>query len=593
MSAVAVVSIVVACDDPGPEADLAASERSEAVAEVRIDGLAAGGGTHFASYAHTCAAIDGGLRCWGASESGQLGDGTMAQGRAQPVSVFPPGAGVSDVAAGAEHTCAVVKGRVACWGRNDSAQIGSPRPFIALEPNWVEGLPSPASRVAAGARHSCAVSEGRLWCWGRNGFGQAGVPPCKNVLAHCKAPPAVVEGLAGEVRAVALGIAHSCALTMEGAWCWGANDRGQLGDGTTASRDRPERVSGIEGGATDLAVGGNHGCAVFEGDVWCWGANDRGQLGDGSTEQRAIPIRVVGLPDGITRVAAGARHTCASSSAGVHCWGDDAEGQLTGAPGADVNTRPVFAGPNAVDWLVAGEDLTCSAGIRGDVSCWGDDDFGQLGRGEKSRDDKSRPSLPAEHAGALADRNGDGRITVACLGDSNTQPIDRRPRTWCEMLRELTPQDGFTTVNRSEGGATAVTEGSMIHGLDHLDYALRHDAVDAVIAAYGTNDLVIADASPEEIVLAYQGFRTRAHAAGVDFFVALTPPARTDAYEKNASVEALNEGIAEAFDPTEVIDFRTDVQPEDFVDELHLGDSGQVKRARAARKVLEAAAEAS
>jgi lysophospholipase L1-like esterase len=200
-----------------------------------------------------------------------------------------------------------------------------------------------------------------------------------------------------------------------------------------------------------------------------------------------------------------------------------------------------------------------------------------------------RAPLPEDRAGVLADRNGDGLIVVGCLGDSNTQIIPLRPRNWCEMLRDLMPEHGFATVNRGEGGATAVSEGSMIHAADHLDYALAYDRVDAVVMAYGTNDLLIARASPEEVVAAYRSFRTRAHAAGVDFFVALASPLLRELDSSGTGVEILNAEIAKAFHEKEIIDFFSDMQPDDYEDEIHLRDSGQAKRAAAAWKVLKAA----
>jgi lysophospholipase L1-like esterase len=298
----------------------------------------------------------------------------------------------------------------------------------------------------------------------------------------------------------------------------------------------------------------------------------------------------VDLPDGITAIATGARHSCAATRNRVWCWGDNEDGQLNGVPGGIVNARPVFAGSHDAHRIAAGEDQTCLAPARGEVVCWGDDDFGQLGREETSPAGNERLPLPISATGTLVDRNGDGRITVGCLGDSNTQTIALRPRNWCEMLRDLMPAEGFATVNRAEGGATAVDAGSMIHASDHLDYVLANDAVDTVIAAYGTNDLLIAHASPDEVILAYRRFRERSRAAGVDFFVASTPPTRNPAHSAAAAIEDLNRRIAEAFDSSEIVDFSTDLEPDDYVDELHLGDSGQAKRARAAWKVLRAAA---
>jgi alpha-tubulin suppressor-like RCC1 family protein len=589
--------LAAACEDAGNTIAAAPEEHSPAsgakAPEARIRALAAGGDIHFASFSHTCAAVDGGLQCWGAGESAQLGDGVLARRSPFPIAVFAAGSGVTAVAAGGVHTCAVVNAEVLCWGSNVWAQIGSRRPFIVTEPKRVEGLPGPAGRIAAGVHHTCATSGGSLWCWGANGDGQVGAARCPERARprKCKAEPTRVEGLPGTITAVALGRAHSCAVAGGAAYCWGANDRGQLGDGMTAPRSTPAPVRGITADVTALAAGGDHTCALAGGTVVCWGANDRGQLGDGSAEDRLEAVATAGLPSGVTALAAGSGHTCAASRRGVYCWGDDREGQLGGGPGAGLNPRPVAVRdvPGDVSALAAGVDHVCAALANGRVLCWGDNDFGQLGSGDAPADHAEPVSVAAWDDGRVRDRDGDGRITVACLGDSNTQPTPALPRTWCERLLDQLPGERWRTVNRGEGGATAVEFGSLILAGEHLDYALESDAVDAVILAYGTNDLVFAGASPEDVARAYARLRERARAAGIDAFAALTPPVQPPERAVNSAIAELNGLLAEVFPDSRIVDFWSDMSPEDYVDALHLGESGQAKRARAARDALVAA----
>jgi hypothetical protein len=158
-----------------------------------------------------------------------------------------------------------------------------------------------ASQLALGAGHTCAlVAGGELRCWGNNDVGQLG----DGTTDDRPTPVAVRQAPGGAplagVRAVALGSAHGCALSSGGqVQCWGGNDAGQLGDGTTEARPAPVAVREAPGGAPlggvrALATGQRHNCALLDGgDVRCWGANDAGQLGDGTTTNRATPVAVL------------------------------------------------------------------------------------------------------------------------------------------------------------------------------------------------------------------------------------------------------------------------------------------------------------
>jgi alpha-tubulin suppressor-like RCC1 family protein len=99
------------------------------------------------------------------------------------------------------------------------------------------------------------------------------------------------------VRAVAAGWQHSCALLNDGSVrCWGANERGQLGDGTNASCWTPVAVQTVTS-AVEVALGKYHSCALLsDGTVKCWGQNTYRQLGDGTRIDRLTPVSVMDLP---------------------------------------------------------------------------------------------------------------------------------------------------------------------------------------------------------------------------------------------------------------------------------------------------------
>src|SRR5206468_2443812 len=124
--------------------------------------------------------------------------------------------------------------------------------------------------------------------------------------------PLGVQGLGVDVAKMAIGGSHACALTVHGAVkCWGANANGQLGIGSTVAQTVPTDVVGLGSGIMAIAAGDDHACALTNrGRVKCWGANDIGQLGDGTKNASLVPVDVQGLSARVADIATSGSHTC-------------------------------------------------------------------------------------------------------------------------------------------------------------------------------------------------------------------------------------------------------------------------------------------
>ncbi len=331
---------------------------------------------------HTCALTTaGGVKCWGANATGQVGDGTAGGNRMVPVDVAGLASGAAAIAAGGYHSCAVTTaGAVMCWGYNDRGQVGDNSAVQHPAPLFVPGLSGGVKAVAAGNFFTCALTTpGGVKCWGSNTAGQLG-----DDTTDTRPTPADVSGLASGVSAIGAGGAHACARTVAGAMkCWGSNIDGQLGDGSGLRRLMPIDVRGLASGVTHMALGLSHTCAVTHaGGAKCWGYNEFGELGDGTTINRREPVDVVGLSGGVAHMAAGGSHTCAVTSAGgAKCWGYARFGQL-GDGSRTFRADPVdVPGLSDVAAVSAGAAHTCALTASGGVKCWGSNEGGKLGDG--------------------------------------------------------------------------------------------------------------------------------------------------------------------------------------------------------------------
>lgn len=303
-------------------------------------------------------------------------------------------------------TCAIVGGAVHCWGSGSSVPVavsgfptgagaitwgagglmvlvnggvwfsrGSEGPDGPLGvPVAVSGLSSGTESIAAGDAHACAVVNGGVQCWGDNEFGKLGNGSTEDSLV-----PVAVSGLSSGAESVAAGRRfHSCAIVAGAVYCWG--------EGTVVGipwrpGDSYVPVRAIDAGAVAVSAGYDHTCAIVRGGARCWGGNFYGQLGDGAPTSSNVPVAVSGLTSGVQAISAGHSHTCAVVNGGARCWGDNFHGQLgNGSKTASRVPVAVTGLSSGVQAVAAGDFHSCAI-VNDGVWCWGSNLFGALGNG--------------------------------------------------------------------------------------------------------------------------------------------------------------------------------------------------------------------
>lgn len=396
----------------------------------------------FAGNFFTCGlGAEGRSYCWGFNDVGQLAKGagvfetvdrpstpvTLGDSLAGPYPTF------RQLAVGRSHACGVTLARqLLCWGTGNAA-LGASTPTLITEVNSVAST----AAVTAGEIHTCVLDiGGKIRCAGENQRGELGrVTSNDPVLDTLRTGtnPTVLDsisdplvGFVGGLRysAVTAGQLHTCAFprfdpsrdstqvvdnTMR-PLCWGDNTAGQLGNGTTLQRVRPDTVAIFPGvtayDSTSLVTGAQHTCVLSTaGDAYCWGSNAFGQLGNGgATGTGARQLKMVLVSGGrkFDRLAAGDFHTCGIErvTGDAYCWGRNNVGQL-GDGGTTQRATPVkvtrpadaTAGQRFIQ-LSLGEFHSCGVlgtsfgtgtlAPTGTAYCWGDNEYGQLGDGARS-----------------------------------------------------------------------------------------------------------------------------------------------------------------------------------------------------------------
>ncbi|MBA2665144.1 MAG: hypothetical protein H0U74_22850 [Bradymonadaceae bacterium] len=313
------------------------------------------------------------------------------------------------------NSCAVQSNNsIWCWGRNNSGQLARASTLNATTPFELGASQSWAS-IGSGTGHTCAVrSAGSAWCVGQNADGQLGNNGTGQSTSF------VQVDAYSDWRTIAAGDGHTCARRANGTvWCWGRNSSGQLGEGTNSGTRRSPRQVGTASDWSQVEAGLNHNCGLRAGgQLWCWGQNNRGQLGTGSISTNHNTAQRVGTASDWAQVSAGHEHSCGvrqngtlwcwgfgsptptqqgvlttwrSAAAGrLHtcaiqtddsawCWGQNASGQLGDATTTTAAVPVAVLGDASWSAVFAGADHTCATRTDDTLWCWGSNVYGQLG----------------------------------------------------------------------------------------------------------------------------------------------------------------------------------------------------------------------
>ncbi|MEC9072301.1 MAG: hypothetical protein VX938_07990, partial [Myxococcota bacterium] len=353
-------------------------------------------------FSHACALrADETLWCWGDGTYGKMGLGTTTS---QPLPVqVPLDAPVKTVAAEGHSTCAItLDGKLWCWGFGTYGQLGLPAGPV-LAPTLVESL-SDVAAMKTNTYHGCALLEdGTARCMGSQSDGALGDGVMEATVQHIPQTVVVDEGgeALSEIEDICVGIYHSCALMKDTTVrCWGESGTALLGDGTATDAPYPVQVLNFVGdgpltGAVQLDCKHQHSCALLEdGTAMCWGPDQYGTLGGGSTLHRQMVVKnsFGSLLSGIEQITTGHDHTCARTESGdIWCWGDGEWGDLGALE------VPKFGFPQKVEGLASVADLMATTNVTGalmedgTVRMWGKNHGGLLGQGTLGDNKENTP----------------------------------------------------------------------------------------------------------------------------------------------------------------------------------------------------------
>jgi alpha-tubulin suppressor-like RCC1 family protein len=306
---------------------------------------------------------DGGLYAWGSNKLGRRGTG-FVRGRVGNAADWLAVSVTSSYGCGLREP-----GDLYCWGKRPVpvAQPGVAR--VGTESGW--------TRITAGWLRACGIRQGALYCFGWNGDGQLG----DGTFTDATDPVQVGTASNWVDLSMESDSGHTCAVNADGELaCWGHNEYGQLGDGTTENRTTPHPVAGV--GWTSVSTGDGFTCGVLNGELYCWGDPSSLKLGTSAPAIQTTPLRV-GTSSGWTSVSTGAYSACGLLAGTPYCWGSNSWGQIgIGETSLSEYTPTAVSVAGTFTRIESGPFVNCAVSSAGALYCWGSNEYGQLGTGD-------------------------------------------------------------------------------------------------------------------------------------------------------------------------------------------------------------------
>ena len=323
------------------------------------------------------------------------------------------------------------------------------------------GLESSQSSISVGERFSCVTtSSGGVKCWGLNDYGQLG-----NGTTTNSTTPTSVSTLTSGVTAISAGQEFTCAVVSEAAKCWGLNSSGQIGDGTTTTRLTPTQSTSLTSGIAAITTGGFHTCVITSGGgLKCWGTTSWSTL----PTNNGLPIDIAGATSGVVAVAGGSWHTCFITTTGAaKCWGWGNYGALgDGLSSSRTTIGQVTGLTSGVIGIASGgynsgsEDHSCALLSNNSVSCWGWNTNGQIGDGTTTT-----RSVPTAVSGLGAGSSG-GSTTTTSTSTSTSTSTTTTTTTLAPTTTTSLPTTTASTSTTNPGTTTTTAAPARVVEID-------------------------------------------------------------------------------------------------------------------------------